>query len=193
MKVTKQFLTTHGACSPGIAFVTEHNLIGTDEIHFIRELVTHEKLEWAVWLLVRRLDRVGTIKFAVFCARDVLPLFEAKYPNEHRLRKAIEAAEFCITANTKANRSAAARAAAYAAYAAADAAARAGYAADAAAYAAAEAAAYAADAAAYAADAARAAYAAGYAARAADADDAAALKRYIEYGLTLLGEKGRGA
>ena len=96
---------------------------------------------------MRRLDRVDTIKFAVFCARDVLPLFEVEYPNDDRPRKAIEAAELCITANTKANRSAAARAA----------------------------------------------YAAGYAARAADADDAAALKRYIEYGLTLLAEKGRDA
>lgn len=176
MKVTKQFLTKHAACSLGIAFVTEHNLIGTDEIHFIRELVTHGKLEWAVWLLVRRLNRVNTIKFAVFCARDVLPLFEAKYPNDDRPQKAIEAAELCITANTKANRStadaarAAARAADYAAYAAdaARAAAYAAYAAYAGAYAAA-----------YAANATRA------------AADAAALKRYIEYGLTLLAEKGR--
>ena len=101
---------------------------------------------WALW--------------AADCAERVLPIFEAKYPNDNRPRLAIEAAR---GVDGDAAYAAAAYAAAYAAYAAAaDAAARAAAdAADAAAYAA-----YAA----YAADAAYAAYAADAAARAAGID-----------------------
>ena len=110
-------------------------------------------------------DKKLSVQLAVFLARQVLPIFEKKYPNNDRPRKSIEAAEAWIENPTEENRQKAieARRSAYAAaYAAA------AYAADAA-YAA-----YAGDAA-YAADAA-AAYAA-YAAAAAAAYAAAAAKR----------------
>jgi hypothetical protein len=116
---------------------------------------------------IRLVNRVGTltqdvlVTFAADCAARVLPLFEARFPDDDRPRKAIEAA-----------RSGDADAA-YAAYAAADAA-RAAYAANAA---------YAAYAAAYAA---RAADAAVYAARAADAAYAANAKESAWQGRHLL-------
>ena len=97
-------------------------------------------------------DRRVSVGLAVYCARAVLPLYEARYPGDLRPRRAIEAAESGADA---------ARAAVYAAYAAAAAAgAAAAVAADAAAYAAYAAYADAARAAAYAADAAGAAAAA---------------------------------
>jgi len=116
---------------------------------------------------IRLVNRVGTltqdvlVTFAADCAARVLPLFEARFPDDDRPRKAIEAA-----------RSGDADAA-YAAYAAADAA-RAAYAANAA---------YAAYAAAYAA---RAADAAVYAARAVDAAYAARAKESAWQGRHLL-------
>jgi len=116
---------------------------------------------------IRLVNRVGTltqdvlVTFAADCAARVLPLFEARFPDDDRPRKAIEAA-----------RSGDADAA-DAAYAAADAA-RAAYAANAA---------YAAYAAAYAA---RAADAAVYAARAADAAYAANAKESAWQGRHLL-------
>jgi len=106
---------------------------------------------------IRLVNRVGTltqdvlVTFAADCAARVLPLFEARFPDDDRPRKAIEAAR---------SGDADAAYAAYAAYAAACAA----DAADA----------YAAAYAVYAANAARAADAAADAARAADAADAAA-------------------
>ena len=97
--------------------------------------------------------KMESIKMAVFAALLVLPIFEKKYPDDDRPRKAIEAAEAWINRPTKKNANAAAyaaRAAADAAYAARAAAAAANayaaYAANAAANAAAKAAANAADA-----------------------------------------------
>ena len=104
MRVTKNWLVKHNACSDGMSFVTEHKLIGSDECDFIRQLVKLDKHDWALWLLVRRLDRKDRIRFAVYCARDVLPIYEAEYPNDDRPRKAIEAAEACVETNTKKNR-----------------------------------------------------------------------------------------
>ena len=175
MKVTKNWLIKHNACSDGMSFVTEHKLIGSDECDFIRQLVKLDKHDWALWLLVRRLDRKDRIRFAVYCAKDVLPIYEAEYPNDDRPRKAIEAAETCMKSNTKKNRDAAdaARVAALpAARVAALPAAEAGAAWSAAWEAAA-----------------RAAWAAARAARvAADvaSNDQSAMNRYIEYGVELL-------
>ena len=120
MRVTKNWLVKHDACSDGMIFVTEHKLIGTDECYFIRQLVKLDKHDWALWLLVRRLDRKDRIRVAVYCAKDVLPIYEAEYSNDDCPRKVIEAAEACVETNTKKNRDAA-RAAMAAARAAAEA------------------------------------------------------------------------
>ena len=127
------------------------------------------------WFLVRKCELTTLEKqfFALHCAKQVLPIYEAKNPNDKRVSECIEATERYLNGKISIDelmdkRSAAAYAAnaAYAAYAsyAADAAAYAAYAADAA---------TAADAAAYADDAADAAYAS-YASYAATAADAAA-------------------
>jgi len=102
-------------------------------------------------------DKQLSVRLAIFCAERVLHLFEEKYPDDDRPRKAIEAAKSgnAAAADANAANAAAANAAAYAAAAANAAAAAAAYAADAANAAAAAAAA--ANAAAYAADAANAA------------------------------------
>ena len=38
-------------------------------------------------------DRVLSVRLAIWCARQVLPIFEAKHPDDPRPRSAIEAAE----------------------------------------------------------------------------------------------------
>ena len=121
-----------------------------------------DRADWMLWLCGRMAGETGwptrqeLVLAACACAETVLPLFEKKYPNDDRPRKAIEAArgwargaEVVATVRSAAAAAYAAAAAAYAAYAAA-AAAYAAYAA------------YAAAAAAYAADAAYAASAAAY-------------------------------
>jgi hypothetical protein len=141
---------------------------------------------WAIWAIPRLLkNRNNRLRFAIYSASLVLPIFEKKYREDKSPRQAIQIAKKCLKSDTKQNRKVAAYAAHAAAYAA-DAAHAAYVAADAAhaAYAAANAA----DAA-YAADAAHAAHAAAYAAHAAyAAADAAIRVKIINYGIKLLKE-----
>jgi hypothetical protein len=123
------------------------------------------------WFLVRKCELTTLEKqfFALHCAKQVLPIYEAKNPNDKRVSECIEATERYLNGKISIDELMDKRSAA--AYAA-DAASYASYAADAASYASyAATAATAADAAAYADDAADAAYAAdaSYAAYAADA------------------------
>ena len=133
------------------------------------------------WFLVRKCELTLTEKrlFALHCAKQVLPIFENKCPNDNRVRDCIDATERFLNGNEtlenlRVFRDAAAAAAAYAAYAGADDAAYAAY--------------YAADAAYYAAAAAYAAYYAAAAAYAAAAyADAAAYAAYdAAYKLSIL-------
>ena len=184
MKITKEWLKEKGACSEGFEWWLKHKESNIKKLAL--KLLKAEHFGWASWMLTKCFDKTQNVKYAIFAAEQVIGIYEAKYPDDNRPRKAIEAAKSYLNNPT-------ARAA-YAAYAAADAtaaaAACAARAADAAACAAAYAAAYAAADAAYAAvDA--AVYAADAAARAAAyASDAAAdvemQKKIIEYGITLL-------
>ena len=212
MKITKEWLKEKGACSEGFEWWLKHQ--ESDVKTLALKLLDAEHFDWASWMLTKCFDKTQSVKYAIFAAEQVIGIYEAKYPDDHRPRKAIEAAKAYLhnptadaaRAAADAAADAAARAsadAAYAAtdaaYAAADAARAAGAAACAAARAAADAAAdaaarAAADAAAYAAVRA-AAYAARAAADAADAARAANAgikKKIIEYGIKLL-RKPKGA
>jgi len=153
MKITVEWLEKEKACKSGIDWFKEKKK--TDLVDVINLLMKEDHFGWANWTIVRFMDHPQKIQYAIFAAESVIKIFEKKYPNDDRPRKAIEAAKEYLKNPSTENKKAAAYAAAYAAYAAAYAAADA---ADAAAYAAADAAAYAA------ADAAYAAYAAAYAA-----------------------------
>ena len=128
-----------------------------DEPLALDHILDSNGLDDALWALraVKGHDKALRL-FACQCARLVLPIFEEKYPEDDRPRKAIEAAEaFALgqidkaeLAKAAADATYVANAAAYAAYAAADAANAAADAAYAAAYAAADAAYFAANAAA---------------------------------------------
>ena len=71
----------------------------------------------ARWLFTRLMNKTQCMKIAVFSAREVLHIFEEKYPEDKRPRKAIEAVETCLKDPSERNRELAADAAA-AAYAA---------------------------------------------------------------------------
>jgi len=162
MKLTKRWLEGKNACLGGIRYFESLKTTSIDEL--FNNAIKDERFSDTNWVISRKLKRKDKIRYAVFAAKQVIDIYEEKYPDDNRPRKAIEAAERCIEKDIKNNRAAAADAA-YA-YAAADAA----YA-DAAYAAYADAAAAAAYTAAAAAD---AAYAYAYAAAAYAAADAAA-------------------
>jgi hypothetical protein len=159
--ITVDWLKEKNACSEGIDWYVKH---GKKENVFdvIKDLKKEKQYQWANWLLSRTFTKLEAVKYAIFAAEQVIGIFEKKYPNDNRPRKAIEAAKVWLKNPNEKNRNGAYAAAAADAYAAA--------AADA--YAAAAADAYAADGA-YDADAADAAAAAADAADAAAADAAA--------------------
>jgi hypothetical protein len=178
MEIDLAWLTEKRACTEGVEWFKEQKK--SDAVEVINALIEDNELDWANWTIVRVMTRPQYLAYAIFSAEQVLDIYEKKYPNNDKPRKAIEAAKAVLAKDTKETRTAAAAAAAAAAADAA-AAAAAAYAADAAA------AAYAADAAA---DAAYAAYAAAYAA-AAYADDAVGdgkkmKTKILKYGIGLL-------
>jgi len=182
--INKPWLHTNHACADGILWLKNHTGIGAKAGDILRDVLTDEKWDYFWWLAVRLMTRPQKVEFAIFAAEQVIAIFEKKYPNDDRPRRAIQAAkdwranpsvaneEACVLARRAAAAAADAAAAdaadaaaadaaadAYADAAAADAAAAAADAAACAAYA------YAGACAAYAAyDAAYAAYAAAYAA-----------------------------
>ena len=183
--VTKEFLQKHDACNSGMEWVIENKLIGLTPKEFIDKLMTSGKFSWANWLIVRLMNKKQKVMYAIFAAEQVLHIFEERYKNDLRPRKAVEAAKAYLKNPSKKTKQDA-----YAAAHAATAARAAAHAASAAAYAYATAYAAAADAhaAAAAADAAADAYAAAYAADAADAYAAEKQMQItiINYGLTLI-------
>ena len=142
--ITKTFLEKHNACESGMDFVIKNKMIGLNPKDFILELHEKNHNDWANWLIVQLLTRKQKIQFAIFAAEQVIDIFEKKYPDNDKPRKAIEAAKLVLKSDTKKNRddadaaaddaddaayvAAAYAAAAYAAYAAAAAAYAAAYA-----------------------------------------------------------------
>ncbi len=131
------------ACQAGIDWFANQKETELRAVCFA--LLHSKKSPWVNWLLAQLMTHKQRVKWSVLSAREVLHIFETKFPGDDRPRKAIEAAEAWFTDPGYRNKAADAAAAADAADAAAAYAAAA--AADAAAYAAADAAAAAADAA----------------------------------------------
>jgi len=178
VKITRKWLEEKRACSVGKEWFVSEGI--TDPVKGIRNLVAKDHWDWANWLIVRVMNRKQYLAYAIFAAEQVIDIFEKKYPDDKRPRKAIDAAKAVLANDTPDTRSAAD--AAYASYVASYAA---SYAAAAAAYAA-----YAA----YAADAAYAAYAAedaaADAAYATAADERRTMKiKILEYGIKLLEDR----
>jgi hypothetical protein len=177
MKLTKDMLLKMNACTPGFDWFNQQNETDVGKlIQLAIDNLSDKTFSYANWGIARLLARQDKIRYAVFAAELVLPVFEEKYPDDDRPRKAIATAKAVIEDDSEENRKRTADAARAAyAYVAA-------YAADAAA--AAAAAAYAAARAAY------AAYAADAAANAANAASHAKKKEFqkkiLEYGKSLL-------
>jgi hypothetical protein len=161
------FCKRHRACAEGVKWANGNGITTLADA-----FDKCERGDWMIWMLwhAGKLTKEQNVRIAIACAEHVLYIFEKKYPDNKRPRKAIEATKAWLKSLSEEKAIASVRAK------------RASYAADSAAYIAytatlvtsrARAATYAADSAAYAADAARSAirsaYDATYAAVYADA------------------------
>lgn len=114
--ITMEWLKEKNACEKARAEWANEKDHGT--ITTLKRLIKKNP-QWANWLIVRVMNYKQYVSYAVFAAEQVIGIYEKKYPNDNRPRKAIEAAKLCIKNPSKKNK----KAAAYAAYAAAAAAA----------------------------------------------------------------------
>ena len=130
MEITERFLRIDNhACDEGYQWWLD-NEEPSDVITTAKKLNSDGHNNWSNWLIVRFMSHEQKVQYAIFAAEQVIEIYEKKYPNDDRPRKAIEAAKNYLKDKSLKNKKAAA--AAYAA-AAADAAAAAAAAADAAA------------------------------------------------------------
>ena len=120
MQIKKEWLIEKKACNEGVEWF--YNQKETDGIRIVKKLIVAKKLEWANWLIVRIMDYNQYVSYAIFAAEQVIDIYERRYPNDDRPRKAIESAKNCLQSPNKINMAAAnaANAAANAAYAAAN-------------------------------------------------------------------------
>src|SRR5579872_2275491 len=120
MKITKidrKWLEEHGACSEGKEWFLAQNILSP--VEGVRNLLAKDKVDWANWLVVRLMSHTQQVRYAVYAAKQVLKLYEVKYPTDKRPRQAIAAALGFVDNPTEHNRIAA-HGAANAAYAAAN-------------------------------------------------------------------------
>ena len=168
MEITIGFLHQKGACETSYKWVVENKLIGLEHEEFIDKLMKNNRFSDANWLITKLFNKTQCVKYAIFAAEQVLDIFEKKYPDDNRPRKAIEAAKDYLKTPNDVTYAAVVTSAADAASAAQDAAA-------------------------YYANAAYAAYAAAYASYAGHAVAASAAAAVetpiINYGLELLNDK----
>jgi len=115
--LTVNWLKKQRACEEAIQWFKNQPLKNPIDIinHFIK---TKEHLDWGNWLIVRLMTHKDKIRYAVFAAKQVLSIYEKKYPDDLRPRKAIEAAEKCLKYGSQKNNNiiAAANDAAYITY-----------------------------------------------------------------------------
>jgi hypothetical protein len=116
MKLTMERIEKLGACKEGKDWFA--NQKETDGIKIVKTLC-EVNLNWANWLVVRLMTHKQKIQYAIFAAKQVIGLYETKFPGDNRPRKAIDAAMLYLKNPSIVNRKNAANAAAYAANAAA--------------------------------------------------------------------------
>jgi len=115
-KITEKWLVKKGACEAGVeAFKNQKE---KDSLKILKKLIRVKKLDWANWLIVRVMTYKQYVSYAIYGAEKVIGIFEKKYPNDHRPRRAIRAAQKCIKNPSRKNKAAADAAATDAAYAA---------------------------------------------------------------------------
>jgi hypothetical protein len=96
MKITLDLLNNKCIYPECIKLIKEKNLIGLEEVDVINKLIEDDILGCANTLIVKILNKIDCVKYAVYAAEQVIDIYEKKYPNGKCPRKSIEAAKFYI-------------------------------------------------------------------------------------------------
>lgn len=82
------------ACYTGVEWYKKQKKHSLDLI--VLSLIKENRLEWANWLLCHVFTKRQAVQIAVFSAEQVIGIFEKKYPEDDRPRKAIESARLVL-------------------------------------------------------------------------------------------------
>ena len=116
MNITKEWLRENRACNSGVKWFLSQN--ETDAAKIMLKLIECGRPEDSSWIMQKLITtKKQAVMIAVFAAECVLDIFEKKYPDDKRPRKAIDTDKEWIE-NPCIKTKDAATAAAYAAYAA---------------------------------------------------------------------------
>ena len=97
MELTTAMLIGMHACPHGLDWFVRQNETDVGKlIQLAIDNLDDDVFGFANWGIARLLDKTNKIRYAVFAAELVLPIFEEKYPDDDRPRKAIEAAKAVI-------------------------------------------------------------------------------------------------
>ena len=99
MKITKDWLELVEACSEGRDWFNGQK--ETDAIMVLEKLLSEDHWNWANWVIVRVMTRTQYLKYAIFSAEQVISIYEKKYPNNDKPRKAIESAKKVLENDTQ--------------------------------------------------------------------------------------------
>ena len=105
MNITIDWLKEKAACAEGIAWFKAQEK--TEAVAVLKALIEEGQLDWANWTIVRVMTRPQYLAYAIYAAEQVIDIFEKKYPNDKRPRKAIEAAKAVLENDTTETRAAA--------------------------------------------------------------------------------------
>lgn len=103
--ITAGLLRKLGACSEAVYEYEKRNVISTAKI--LHLLIEEKKGDWFLWLTSRLMEGKQSVRWAVFCARRVIEIFEKEHPNIDGPRKAIRAAEAWLKNPSKKTKNAA--------------------------------------------------------------------------------------
>lgn len=110
IEITLGLLKNHNACSEGVEWFerqlsTERRAcMSLEEV--CDRLLAEGRFDWANWLVVTLMGQRSRVKYAIYAARKVLPVFERYDPDDKRPRAAIEAAEESVISAADAARAA---------------------------------------------------------------------------------------
>ena len=102
--ITKAIIKELNPCSKGYEWYMKNPI--SDPVELVKELMKEHE-DWANWLILRIMDYEQYVRYACYAAKQVLPIFEKKYPDDKRPRDAINAALKCAKNPTEENKAAA--------------------------------------------------------------------------------------
>jgi len=103
--ITKCWIEDKKPCKEAVEWF--YNQKERNHIKVLEKLIEESRLDWANWAIVRFMTYKQYVSYAVYAAEQIIDIYEKKYPNDNRPRKAIEAAKKCTDNPSDKNKKAA--------------------------------------------------------------------------------------